>query len=1010
MEKKFIVLCIFIILNTISIKAQNSEWVKYGRGNVVTSIAMEGDYIFAGTGIGVAKINMKTHEVQFPELNYGLQSSLITKLAIDKNGNKWFSSILGGLAKYSGTNIESFTISLDLVQNPNFSTPCIAVDTCGNTWIAAHQILKFDGKNFTQYTSSITGISEDINALLADKKGNLWFGTNSYLYKYDGKTWVKYNILNKSVNIQSIAEDKNGNLWIGIKGYAESACLIKYNGTNFTEYTPPASIYNTSTIAIDSAGNKWLGCDNNLWMFDGQHWTNCDTTNSGIDIITSILIDSNGNKWIGTINGLLKYNGTTWEKINIAKSYFMNTDSFFTGYEIAIDKYGNKWFCGKNIVTEFDGNNWVEYTPSNSGLQHGESSYIIAVDKNNIKWFGTYEGGLSSFDGTIWHYYNTQNSGIPSNDINSITIDSLNNKWIGTENGLVKFDGVNWITFNKANSQIPHNRVYSVAIDLYGNKWIGTVDGLAKFDGINWTVFNESNSQIPSNMVFTLKIDNKNNIWLNTLSKGIAKYDGTNWTSFNTTNSQIPSDTVNSMVIDSKNNIWICGLISGFGIAKFNGTTWQIYNTANSGIPSNFISSIIIDSLDDKWLGTLCDGICEFTGGKEDANGNLISGNIVYNNSSNSPITNCKVYLIKNSTVIDSTNSAADGSFKFNSVQNGSYSIKLGNMPAWGGVNSTDALWLRQFVIGARSFDSLQIKASDVNLSGSVNSTDALLIRQRTVNLINSFPVADWVYYSPFVTINNANANVTIKTLCAGDLNNSYVPSGAKRTAAVMLADNGQIKPAMASEFELPVTVNKSMSISGLTLLFDYNSKYFDVVGIKSKIEGLTYSINNGKIKIAWDDLSPISFNEGDNIISLILKAVNKNKSQNCDFQLTLNGESELADANGNSIGNVVLSVPSLSDNIVKDYQLMQNYPNPFNPSTTIKYALPVDSYVDMAVYNVLGQKVKTLINGIKAMGSYDVKFEAGNLPSGIYFYSLDAKAINESRNYHQVYKLIIMK
>jgi len=771
-----------------------------------------------------------------------------------------------------------------------------------------------------------------------------------------------------------------------------------------------------SALAIDSNGNKWLTCQNGfdrdginyLFKFDGQSWTKCDTTNSELNgaNIFSMIIDSKDNKWISTSNGVIKYDGKNWEKINVDRSYNIEGPI----YTLKVDKKGHKWLFCDNSISEFDGTNLINYTPDNSGLINTSTVYIIAIDQDNTKWFGSDGYGLCKFDGTNWQTFNTQNSGLPDNTINALIVDSKGNKWVCTNKGIAKFDGNNWQTYNSQNSGLPDNAVFTATIDAKGNKWFGTANGLAKFDGNSWVVYNYLNSPILSAVIYNLTADSINNIWLGSYYTGVYKFDGIKWTVFDTTNSSIPGSSIYSISSDSKNNIWICGFIKGFGIAKYNGTTWQTYNTLNSGISSDLVFSLAIDPQDNKWIGTYLDGICEFTGGKEDANGNSVSGNIVYDNTSNSPIPNCKVYLTQNGSSIDSASAAADGSFKFNSVQNGSYSIKLGNMPAWGGVNSTDALWLRQFVIGARSFDSLQIKASDVNLSGSVNSTDALLIRQRTVNLINSFPVADWVYYSPFVTINNANANVTIKTLCAGDLNNSYVPSGAKRTAAVMLADNGQIKPAMASEFELPVTVNKSMSISGLTLLFDYNSKYFDVVGIKSKIEGLTYSINNGKIKIAWDDLSPISFNEGDNIISLILKAVNKNKSQNCDFQLTLNGESELADANGNSIGNVVLSVPSLSDNIVKDYQLMQNYPNPFNPSTTIKYALPVDSYVDMAVYNVLGQKVKTLINGIKAMGSYDVKFDAGNLPSGVYFYSLDAKSVNSSKNFHQVYKLMIMK
>ncbi|MDZ7762994.1 MAG: T9SS type A sorting domain-containing protein [Melioribacteraceae bacterium] len=78
-------------------------------------------------------------------------------------------------------------------------------------------------------------------------------------------------------------------------------------------------------------------------------------------------------------------------------------------------------------------------------------------------------------------------------------------------------------------------------------------------------------------------------------------------------------------------------------------------------------------------------------------------------------------------------------------------------------------------------------------------------------------------------------------------------------------------------------------------------------------------------------------------------------------------------------------------DALAKKFELSQNYPNPFNPSTVIKFAIPQTSEVSLKVYNVLGQEVKTLINTEMNAGSYEVKFNASQLASGIYFYSIQA-------------------
>ncbi len=100
--------------------------------------------------------------------------------------------------------------------------------------------------------------------------------------------------------------------------------------------------------------------------------------------------------------------------------------------------------------------------------------------------------------------------------------------------------------------------------------------------------------------------------------------------------------------------------------------------------------------------------------------------------------------------------------------------------------------------------------------------------------------------------------------------------------------------------------------------------------------------------------------------------------------------------------------VVSVETRIPNDYELKQNFPNPFNPTTKIVYKLPVDGFVTMKVYNVLGREVASLVNENKEAGTHTIIFDVSNtgggLSSGIFFLSLNSK------NYTGLIKMILLR
>ena len=103
-------------------------------------------------------------------------------------------------------------------------------------------------------------------------------------------------------------------------------------------------------------------------------------------------------------------------------------------------------------------------------------------------------------------------------------------------------------------------------------------------------------------------------------------------------------------------------------------------------------------------------------------------------------------------------------------------------------------------------------------------------------------------------------------------------------------------------------------------------------------------------------------------------------------------------------IKNSVTGVETFNNIIPNKFLLKQNYPNPFNPTTTISYDLPEAGLVNLAVFNILGEKVATIESEYRSAGNYKVKFDARNLSSGVYFYSI------EVNNYREARKMIILK
>jgi len=144
-----------------------------------------------------------------------------------------------------------------------------------------------------------------------------------------------------------------------------------------------------------------------------------------------------------------------------------------------------------------------------------------------------------------------------------------------------------------------------------------------------------------------------------------------------------------------------------------------------------------------------------------------------------------------------------------------------------------------------------------------------------------------------------------------------------------------------------------------------------------------------------------VNFASGDTLITVF------NNAQIQNFNATVDGNpTSISFDPGNWIlKNVNSVVTGFEDEIIlSSFSLDQNYPNPFNPSTTIKFNLAKSGFATLNLYDVLGKEVASILSSELEAGPHQVSFEAYNLPSGTYFYTLTSGSFRETK------KMLLLK
>ncbi|TAL66936.1 MAG: T9SS type A sorting domain-containing protein [Bacteroidetes bacterium] len=360
-----------------------------------------------------------------------------------------------------------------------------------------------------------------------------------------------------------------------------------------------------SSLVMDPSGILYIGTHSKgLIIIKDNNWKFYNSTNSILPnySINDMAIDKKDTLWIAFMGGgLVSIKDTTIKTYNRTNSLIPSNNLF----SIAVDNDNSIWLGTTQKIINFTKDQWNIYEPGDY-LGVGGIIYDIVIDSLGNKWFGS-DFGLIKYDNTKFTGYTVYNSEILNSEVRRMIVDKDNNKWLSFINGkLQKFTDSTWITIDSTNSKLPTYEVISFMVDS-NIIWFGTYKGLIKFDKDNWIYYNTSNSGLTGNYINAICFENDSTRWFSMshpldewFGAGIAKLSGNKWEIFDKDNSQLPTNSVLSLAIDKHGNKWI-GMYEG-GIAKFNNNNWQIFDTTISILLENVYS--IADEVDDIWVGT----------------------------------------------------------------------------------------------------------------------------------------------------------------------------------------------------------------------------------------------------------------------------------------------------------------------------------------------------------------------------------------------------------------------
>lgn len=467
--------------------------------------------------------------------------------------------------------------------------------------------------------------NSQVNAILEDNHGYVWFGTQSGLDRYDGfrfKNFFYSNLDKRSIpnnSVSEIMQDAEGNLWIRTSvGYSR----YLYDKERF-DRTPEVWLKQfgmegqPEKVFIDSQKNMWF-----TYTGRGCYFVNMKTRKSflfsAVDksataiptgVITDLKEGNHGDVLLSYRDGtLVKVNGlkhqVLWKNYDLKRSKAYDAENAF-GY---IDHQDNIWIYSSTQP--------FIYSVAQKRWYHGVGEFLqskgiastdvpitqvrdIVKDKRNHLWVATDHHGLFLIDyksKSVRHFVaNEEKGALPDNTQTKLYVDSRGAIWIGTYKNGLAFYSPSASKF----STLHLGDVCTIAEDKSGNLWCGTNDaGIVAYNPHTSQVqhYEGADTGLNSEVVVSSLAASDGSLYFGTFNGGMVRYRDGKWTAYyaNENPNQLANNSVWYLAEDKYHNIIIATLGSGLQIFNPKTSTFTTYNMNNCGVASDYINSLNI--------------------------------------------------------------------------------------------------------------------------------------------------------------------------------------------------------------------------------------------------------------------------------------------------------------------------------------------------------------------------------------------------------------------------------